>query len=610
MKRFTIAAALVAVAGIAVLGIYHPSPAEGEGPQISMTSSSTAVVASLLTVFTVEELQAGVAVGNGVCLVCHGGLAGVLDTKHNQALRRPLTQYSLIPGKGVVADYDGNGVDDFQQGLDFNQIKSAFDPFKPNAPILSYQGGEYWITIGQLNLPVVITQGGTGDWKQRYLVRVPVSGTPDGLTADNYVSPVQFNETTSGYVTYHPEKWWDSNGQPLYGPGTSASQVAQEGQSYSKKCIGCHTTGIRSLTQDGNGEWNYQAYPASIFDPSDPSILDYDHNGQPDIVNVGCEACHGLGSKHVLSAGNPSLIVNPRNLSAEENNELCGQCHSRVKSVPGAVHDWPYNDALGLSWPPGGGFPLTDFFTDASGRWPDGKNSRQHHQQWLDFLESSKPGFQFHPVMCVECHNPHRPTSNEHQIREVIVDDGIEIETSNDNDTLCLACHATHGDFSDISVEMVAEYDDNELEIGGVVSEHANHPYGPERSMGLSRCSQCHMPKIATSAVPYDIHSHTFEAIPPEKTLAYQGQGGMPNSCMAGCHGQRVDLYDLGLDTDITDWTQSKDKRRARLLEKWYGPGGIWWDTSDHESLTFDILEHQSARPGEYVLPESFEEDG
>ncbi len=610
MKRFTVVAALVAVVGLTGLGFYDPSPVEGEGPQMSLTSNSTALTANLLKVYTTSELQAGVAVGNEVCISCHGRFAGVRDTKHAQALRRPLAEYSLVPGKGVVADYDGNGVDDFQQGLDFNQIQSAFDHYKPNAPILSIQNGGYSITIGQLTLPVVITQGGTGDWKQRYLVRVPVSGTPDGLSADNYVSPVQYNEATDEYVTYHPENWWDASGQPLYGPGTPAAVLAQQGRSYSEKCIGCHTTGIRTLAQDGNGEWKYQAYPASIFNPNDPAYLDYDHDGQVDIVNVGCEACHGLGSKHVLSAGNPDLIVNPADLSSEESNEVCGQCHARVKSVPGGVHDWPFNDATGQSWSPGLGIPLTDFFTDASGRWPDGVNSRQHHQQWLDFLESSKPGFQFHPVVCVECHNPHRPTSNAHQIVDSIDDGGIEIPTSADNDTLCLACHATHGDFSEITPEMVAEYDENELEIGGVVSEHTNHPYGPERSMGLSRCTQCHMPKIATSAVPYDIGSHTFEAIPPQKTLQYQAQGGMPNSCMAGCHGQRVDLYGLGLDNNITDWTQSRDKRRAKLLEKWFGQGGTWWDTSDPGSVTFENLEYLSARPGEYQPPESAEQDG
>ena len=53
MKRFTIAAAIVAVAGFAVLGVYDPSPAEGEGPEMSLTSNSSALTANLLKVYRV-----------------------------------------------------------------------------------------------------------------------------------------------------------------------------------------------------------------------------------------------------------------------------------------------------------------------------------------------------------------------------------------------------------------------------------------------------------------------------------------------------------------------------------------------------------------------------
>ena len=82
-----------------------------------------------------------------------------------------MTQYSLMAGKGVVADFDRNGVDDFIQGLDFNEISSVFDRYKPNAPILSVEDGTYYITIGELKMRVVSTQGGTGEWKQRYLLQ-------------------------------------------------------------------------------------------------------------------------------------------------------------------------------------------------------------------------------------------------------------------------------------------------------------------------------------------------------------------------------------------------------------------------------------------------------
>jgi mono/diheme cytochrome c family protein len=490
-------------------------------------------------------------------------------------------------------------------GLDFNQISSAFDPYKPNAPILSYDAASdmYMMAIGNLTMQVWITQGGTGEWKQRYLLKVPVTGTPSGYGRDNYVSPVQYNEETDEYVTYHPEHWWDESGAPVFGAIPSVTELAAVGRSYSKRCIGCHTTNGRELGQDSNGEWIYRPWPATLVNPgTKEQYPDYDRDGIPDMVNIGCEACHGPGSAHVLGGGDPSEIVTISELSTEEKNEICGQCHSRVKSVPSGTHGWPYRDDTGDWWVPGSGEPLADFFTDASGRWPDGITSRQHHQQWFDFLESPKPGFEYHPVYCSECHSPHS-SEGKRMIRTSITDDGLEIPTANDNNTLCLACHATHGDFEEITPEQVAEYDENIDHIRNVVEAHTNHPYAPERSMGLSRCSECHMPKTAKSAVNYDIRSHTFEVIPPEKTLMYQEAGGMPNSCAVSCHALKVDVFGIRLDPDIGTWDAHFDRVLANKLKAYLGPGGKWWDTDHEKSFTKAILEN-AAVPGEYVPPE------
>ncbi|HEX3111273.1 MAG TPA: hypothetical protein VHU41_19375, partial [Thermoanaerobaculia bacterium] len=104
-------------------------------------SSNTAVVKSaaqqLAKIYTADQLAQGVYVGSNFCLACHTTKSTYRDTLHAAFVRRPLPQYSLIPGKGVINDYDKNGVDDFAQGLDFNNISSVFDKYKPNAPKLS-----------------------------------------------------------------------------------------------------------------------------------------------------------------------------------------------------------------------------------------------------------------------------------------------------------------------------------------------------------------------------------------------------------------------------------------------------------------------------------------
>jgi len=591
-----------------------PQLAVADGPQMVSTHVEVGVaeappqqsmlVNRLLEMYTTKQMQDGVYVGDEMCIACHTWAGITRDTKHRQALRKPMAAYTLVSGKGVVADYDSNGVDDFMQGLDFNQISSVFDPFKPSAPMLGYSESDdtYWMQIGELNMHVVITQGGTGDWKQRYLLRVPVSGTADGLSNENYVSPVQYNEKTHGYVLYHPEAWYDDANLPRFGATTSVTELAAEnGRTYSKKCIGCHTTGIRELYQDDNGEWIYRPFPTTLVQPGDPSYPDYDHDGIPDIVNIGCEACHGPGAMHVLGGGDPSQIVAPSHLDTEASNAICEQCHVRTKSVPNATHDWPYRDDTGESWHPGSGENLKDFYTDAAGRWPDGKHSKQHHQQYFDFYESSKPGFEFHPVKCVECHSPHS-ASGKHMIRTRIEEEGLTIDTRNDNNTLCLACHATHGAFEDITVEQVAEYYDNIDHISNVVSAHSNHPYAPERSMGLSRCSKCHMPSTAKSAIPHDVHAHTFEVIPPEKTLMYQDDGGMPNACAVSCHSLKVNSFGLGIDPTYGTWNEEFDVLNAEELGLYFGPGGMWWDTDAKNSPTGLFIE-DAPLPGSVVVP-------
>lgn len=594
--------ALVLVAPLAWGG--GPTLRASHGTRVAPADQSSFdhAVQTLRTLYTAQELEEGTYVGSEFCIACHQDKADFRNTLHRMKIRVPRPDT-------VVNDYNQNGINDFDEGLDFNQISSAFDVYKPNAPILSHEGDTYYITIGDLKMPLVAAQGGVG-WKQRYVVRVPVTGTDNGLTAGNYVSPIQYNLGTHGYVVYHGSDWYDGNNQPKFSAGVSAAEFAANNtRSYSKGCIGCHSTGVKGITQDANGEWQADLWPAALYQPDDPTYWDFDHDGNKDLTNVGCESCHGPGSAHVLGGGDPTKIVHPEELETDEVNAICGQCHIRPKSVPDKNHGFPYNETEDRQWIPDSGEDWMDFWTDAAGRWPDGMHSKQHHQQWHDFYESAKPTFTFHEVRCYECHEPHRNTANKNQIVESIESDGVVIPTSNDNNTLCLACHATFGDFEDITKEMVADYENNVDAIGKIVSAHTKHPYAPDRSMGLSRCSKCHMPTVAKSALAFDIHSHSFEPIAPEKTLMYQEQGGMPNACAVSCHSQKVNIWGLGISDDIAIWNSDFEVQNATKLMDYFGPGGIWWDTEAEDSLAGMAIK-AAAAPGEIIYdPDEEPED-
>ncbi|NOZ14232.1 MAG: hypothetical protein GXO69_11440 [Acidobacteria bacterium] len=267
-------------------------------------------------------------VGSEYCIACHPTKSGWRGTRHALDVREPRTEYSLVSGKGVVADYDRNGIDDFVQGLDFNLISSAFDNLKPYAPVLSADNGKYFISIGELKMEVTATIGGTGKWGQLYVVRVPVSDKAGKYSMGNYVSPVKYNEKTGQYELYHKEAWYDDENRPKFNSTTTTTILAADNSSsFARNCSQCHSMASRGLQQDESGEWIFTPFIATLYSPDDPSYTDIDYNGFKDLLNTGCEGCHGPGSAHILGGGDISRIINPADLDPEQMISDCSTCH-------------------------------------------------------------------------------------------------------------------------------------------------------------------------------------------------------------------------------------------------------------------------------------------
>ena len=524
-------------------------------------------------------------VGPEKCLQCHnnvglGDMTGWRTSMHANGYTTVLDDSrSMEDLYGMVNDYDANGVDDFKDGLNFNNISSAFDSYKPNAPILGYSAEDgYTITMGDVTHKVYMTYGGSGLYKQRYMMQVETS---EGYSSGYYVSPVQYNEKTDEYVVYHGSDWY-ADGLPIYTSTSTKADIAGNSRNIAKNCSGCHSNGLE-VWQDDNNEWLMKGAPMQddALYAGMVNVYDIDGDGNLDQINTTCERCHGPGSDHAVS-GDKTKIINPSNLTADEANNLCGMCHSRGKSLPNNTFGFPFHDDTLEGWEVGD--MVADIYTDGGGYWDDKvsetTSSSSHHQQFYDLYESSKPTYEFHQVTCFECHDVHNDVK--HHIRTEMEETDslgapIMVATDNDDNTLCLACHATHGDFEDISVEMVADYANNVDGIGAVVSAHTNHDYDPTGS-GESRCSKCHNPKVAKSAVAYDIHAHTFEPIPPQKTKEF----AMPNSCAVSCHrgieNGASPIFNTGVDAVLTDWTEASDIALADKLMEYYGPSGSWWD--------------------------------
>jgi len=129
-----------------------------------------------------------VYVGTEACLACHQDKQAFRQGLHYTGLKHARNDaYSMRLKWGIIADYDRNKVDDFKQGLDFNKIRSVFDMFKPNAPILGYKPNKgYVLTIAGVEYLVGFVHGGSGQYKQRFVLRFPVSDRPSGYSADYY----------------------------------------------------------------------------------------------------------------------------------------------------------------------------------------------------------------------------------------------------------------------------------------------------------------------------------------------------------------------------------------------------------------------------------------
>jgi hypothetical protein len=521
-------------------------------------------------------------VGSQRCRSCHRAThQGWSETAHTQKLRDGFQESNYIN--------DGNlsGRSDFFDGVDIDIRTlpggSKFDQFGNNAPVLGKAKNkkDAFVKIGDKTYPIVYTLGGSavqnpevadenGDgmilndeaqWKQRYITMIGKS---------HYILPVQFNAKTQAYTTYHPEDWYDDADLP---------KEIGKNRSYERRCAGCHVTGLEvELVGD---EW--------VMDFAD--------------ISVGCEACHGPGRNHANGPikAKKETIINPATLTTDKDlsddgvvdqvdnlivrNYVCYHCHSRGAgkySAGGTTLAYSSKEddqggaqlyRPGLDWREF--YDISTTGTDYWGGHPtsgDFITSKGHHQQQQDHAFGPHGADKPYDHACFECHNTHK-ADKEHLVTAAIKigEDGVEVfnEDPSTNNPLCLACHATHGDFSDLTPDDI----NTNTGVDETVQDHVkNRAYMDV--LFTANCTACHMPDAAKTAIEGDIKSHVFNIIwpnyvqqPPnfswtgfqtwyEDTESFEpGEvpfatvGPIPNSCMTGgCHRPGIE------DDIVTQW--------------------------------------------------------
>lgn len=313
-----------------------------------------------------------------------------------------------------------------------------------------------------------------GRWLEGYMVRI----------GNNlYPAPIRWVVADRAWQQrgFRPGNWFmaddTSDGRPRR-PEEMSNLFSSEA-----KCSGCHRTGFRPKTERRTGKVRIE-------------IAGED--------GIGCEACHGPGSRHAKSE-DPAHIIQPsKDLNALQQSQLCASCHHRGTNRLDPKLSYPVGFLPGQT-------DLDDnismwHFTDPARSksnhfWPNGW-SKRNRQQWQDFQKSSH--FNKTDVTCITCHKAHGPSSD-HRLRLP-------------RDQICSACHSLGG---------LSGRPNSELFAGS-----------PMAKAGVT-CVDCHMAKTAqragrTSTDKYglwDVSAHTFRVVTPAMAKAY----GLPSACQS-CH--------------------------------------------------------------------------
>lgn len=476
-------------------------------------------------------------VGTSSCLKCHKDYSTEKMTLHKLGIR--------VAGKNSKLQ-DSSRFPEFDKGLDILKAgatfyfyefdkERSFDKYKvsmkmPKDAATASLSANFSadpkgnIKVKMTNLkdtadppreyPVEMTYGG-GLYKQRYLLRIGKNLYPF-LQFNSFGNDSFASRTRKPFRDYHADWFFNEETKKLQDPPIA--------KSFEKECAACHYTGY-TLTKMDSG-----AYIAgAVNDPN--GEFDLDGDGVPNELNIGCESCHGAGSVHAKAkkAKKAATIVSPGKLASERASVICGQCHSRPQGF--LKNDQPVNKDYKMMVP---GTSRNDYLVnyttreDASPKDIWESHSKSHHQQYLDFIRSTKYRNGDRILSCDDCHDPHGVSTVKHQMREDAV---------SPNSTFCQSCHTAQKD----------------------IAKHTEAAVGTAHDVKETNitCTSCHQPKTAQTGAGFgkglvtadgkvywmnDITSHLF-TVPRKDNVFVKGvdpDKAMPipytNSCGISCH--------------------------------------------------------------------------
>ena len=307
---------------------------------------------------------------------------------------------------------------------------------------------------------------------------------------------------------------------------------------YSASCLGCHTVGYDTDTNAVNGGFDDVAkqigwtFPTVLNSHTFDSLPDALKN----VGNIQCENCHGPGSTHISSGGDPRLI------SVSTGSGVCGQCHAAATHH---IKTGEWNNSMHAV-----------VTRDAAGT---GRESCVGCHTGTGFIArvqgSASPDTSFTAINCQTCHEPHgetTPATAGHLVRTVApvtLKDGTTVNNAGMG-TLCMNCHqsrqnaAVYAATSPGSARFGPHHGPQTDMLEGVngFTYDRRIPSSAHADVVADTCVGCHMQTVdAADPALTKLGGHTFR---PSFSDGTNPRIDLVAACQK-CHGPDVASFDF-----------------------------------------------------------------
>ncbi|MCU0771318.1 MAG: hypothetical protein MUE94_06055 [Verrucomicrobia bacterium] len=219
------------------------------------------------------------------------------------------------------------------------------------------------------------------------------------------------------------------------GHATAFSRAIDSVDHFAEYCVACHAVGYDKDARAVNDGFDDRAtasnwvFPTN-FVPGNWSNMVANFPDVAEAANVQCENCHGAGSQHAYSLGDPDKI------SVSFSAGDCGQCHD---AAPYHVKNDEWRNsrhAIATRYPTGESRASCVKCHSAIG--------------FVDFVAgTTPPRTAYEAISCAGCHDPHAPTNNPYILRTIadvkLADTskpgGQTVITNGGQGKLCMNCH-------------------------------------------------------------------------------------------------------------------------------------------------------------------------